>query len=77
MIRAALEHLGVQQSGPAFYQLMARLEDADYVDGWYEQEIVAGQIIRQRHYRITRSGSTARAEIRHFYARAARSLAHG
>ena len=66
------EHLArafkFRQSGPAFYQSMARLEDAGFVEGWYEQQIVAAQIIRERHYRITALGRRSWNETGRFYA---------
>ncbi len=69
-IRKRATQFGVRQGGPAFYQLMARLEDANWVAGWYEQKIVKAQIIRERHYRITAAGRTAWNDTRRFYARA-------
>ena len=69
-IRKRLVQFGVRQGGPAFYQLMARLEDANLVQGWYEQKIVKAQIIRERHYRITAVGRRAWNATRQFYARA-------
>jgi hypothetical protein len=68
-IRARLAKLGVRQGGPAFYQLMSRMEDAGLVSGSYEQEIVDSQIIRQRHYRIAAPGRSAWDHTRRFYAR--------
>jgi DNA-binding PadR family transcriptional regulator len=67
-VRERLREFGVRRSGPGFYQLMARLEDAGLVDGSYRQEIVEGQIIRERHYRITPKGSQAWQASRLFYA---------
>ncbi len=70
-----------RQSGPAFYQMMARMEDAGLVEGWYEQQIVAAQIIRERHYKITALGRRSWNETRRFYASfgktASTGLAHG
>ena len=66
-IRESLEGLDVRKSGPAFYQLMSRLEDGGLVKGEYSQEIVAGQIIRERHYTLTAAGSGAFEESRDFY----------
>ena len=66
-IRERLERFGVRTRGPAFYQLMARLEDGGLVKGFYHQEIVEGQIIRERHYRITARGSLAWKESSEFY----------
>ncbi len=73
-IRGRLAEVGSRKSGPAFYQLMGRMEDAGYVTGWYEQEIVESQIIRQRHYRITAGGGEAWQRARNFYAEAAGSF---
>lgn len=73
-IRGRLLDLGAKKSGPAFYQLMGRMEDAGYVTGWYEQEIVESQIIRQRHYRITAGGGEAWQSARNFYAEATRTF---
>jgi DNA-binding PadR family transcriptional regulator len=69
-IRKRLIEFGVRQGGPAFYQLMARMEDASLLLGWYEQKIVKAQIIRERHYRITAAGRRAWNDTRQFYARA-------
>jgi hypothetical protein len=79
-LRARLRVAGVRQSGPAFYQMMATLEDAGFVSGRYEQQIIEGQIIRERHYKVLASGTTAWKTSRDFYLRttARRSdLAHG
>ena len=65
-VRDRLGDFGVKKSGPAFYQLMARLEDAGYVQGHYEQEIVDGQIIRERCYRILASGRRSWEDCRNF-----------
>jgi DNA-binding PadR family transcriptional regulator len=69
-IRETLRRFRVRQSGPAFYQMMARLEKSDLVEGWYEQEVVDGQIIKERCYRITARGSKAWRECRRFYEKA-------
>jgi DNA-binding PadR family transcriptional regulator len=69
-LRSRLREAGVRQSGPAFYQRMASLEDSGFISGWYEQEIVSAQIIRQRHYKLMASGRKAWEESRDFYARA-------
>jgi len=66
-IRGRLRDAGVRQSGPAFYQLMAGLEDGGFVSGWYEQQIVDGQIIRERHYKVLAAGLRALDESRRFY----------
>ena len=65
-VRERLADFGVRKAGPAFYQLMARLEDAGFVHGRYEQEIVEAQIIRERVYKIRARGVTAWNECRDF-----------
>lgn len=74
VVRARLRDFGVRKSGPGFYQLMARLEDSGLVEGDYHQEIVEGQIIRERHYELTASGSTAWQGSRDFYVDAIRGF---
>jgi hypothetical protein len=80
-LRACLKGEDVRQSGPAFYQMMAGLEDGGFVSGWYEQQIVEGQIIRERHYKVLASGRNAWEGARNFYRRVAGQrrggLAHG
>ena len=66
-IRERLRSFGVSKSGPAFYQLMARLEDAGLVEGTYHQQIVDSQIIRERHYTLTAKGVRAWDASRDFY----------
>jgi len=66
-IRRQLAQLRVRQTGPAFYQMMARLEDEGLVEGWYVQKVVAGQILRERRYSITEAGRKAWSESRRFY----------
>src|SRR3954470_12278398 len=66
-IRKGLGRHGVQRSGPAFYQMMARLEDAALVAGEYDQRIVDGQIIKERRYALTPAGDAAWSSTRAFY----------
>jgi len=66
-LRKALARHGVRRSGPAFYQMMARLEDADLVAGEYDQKVVDAQIIKERRYSLTASGESAWAATRAFY----------
>ena len=63
-IREKLRENGYWQSGPAFYQLMKRLEENDLVEGWYEEDMLDGERIRKRCYRL--NGDAARAAIRAF-----------
>jgi DNA-binding PadR family transcriptional regulator len=72
-VRAQLRQLRVRQTGPAFYQMMARLEDDGLVDGRYEQKVVAGQILRERRYTITDAGRKSWTESRRFYLETIRS----
>jgi DNA-binding PadR family transcriptional regulator len=66
-LRDGLTAWGVRRSGPAFYQMMARLEDAGLVEGWYEQRSVAGQHLKERSYRLTKPGRRALEGTRSFY----------
>lgn len=66
-IRQRLSQAKVRQSGPAFYRMMARLEDAGLVEGYYVQQVIDGQIIKQRHYRLSTSGRRAWESTRRFY----------
>lgn len=68
-LRARLRQDGVKQSAPAFYQMMAVLEDAELVSGWYEQRVIDGQIVRERHYKVMASGRRAAQASRDFYRR--------
>ena len=67
-LRASLRsEKGVSKSGPAFYQLMARLEDANFVNGRYEEKVVEGQRIKERRYQLTGDGERARRKAILFY----------
>lgn len=71
-VRRRLGGLGMRRSGPAFYQLMSRLEDAGLAEGRYEQRVVDGQVIKERHYTITGDGVAAWEATRDFYLQAIR-----
>lgn len=73
-VRGVLKRYRVRQSGPAFYQMMARLERSELVEGWYTQEVVDGQIIKERCYRLTKPGRAAWQECRRFYEEAIGAL---
>jgi DNA-binding PadR family transcriptional regulator len=73
-VRDRLAQYSVRFFFAAFYQLMARMEDAGVVEGWYEQEVVEGQTIRQRHYKITAQGRTACDRSSKFYRLAGQDL---
>lgn len=56
MLREQLRRRGVRRTAPAFYQMMARLEDAGLVEGAYAQRVKAGRGVKERRYRITPAG---------------------
>ena len=66
-LREQLAKSKVKKSGPAFYQMMARLEDANLVEGWYDEKVVEGQMIRERKYKLKGHGRTAYDRIVRFY----------
>ena len=66
-IRCDLGGIGVKSSGPAFYQLMGRLEEGKLIEGRYDQRIVDGQIIKERAYWAKPSGQRAVHQTRAFY----------
>ena len=66
-LRKALLAYGIRRTGPAFYQLMARMEKERLVDGWYEQITVRDQAVTERHYRIAPEGTRRWNEARAFY----------
>lgn len=67
LVRRALSRLGERRSAPAFYQMMARLEEAGLVSGRYDQRVLDGQLIKERHYRVTAAGQRAWERTRDFY----------
>jgi DNA-binding PadR family transcriptional regulator len=71
-LRDALAGYGIRRTGPAFYQLMARLEKDRLVDGWYEQITVGDQAVTERRYRITADGKKRWNDARAFYEHVAR-----
>jgi DNA-binding PadR family transcriptional regulator len=72
-LREALSGYGIRRTGPAFYQLMARLEKERLVDGRYEQITVGDQAVTERRYRITADGKKRWSEARAFYEHVART----
>ncbi len=73
-LRALLAGFGVKNSAPAFYQMMARLEASGLVEGWYDQKLVDGQNVKERRYRLTRTGERAIDATRAFYVARANGL---
>lgn len=66
-VRSRMAHDGVRLTAPAFYQLMARLEDAGLVTGQYVRADGANRALRFRAYRVTGAGVTAVNQSREFY----------
>jgi DNA-binding PadR family transcriptional regulator len=58
-LRKRLEESQVAIKRPAFYRLMARLEDAKFVSGSYSQKAVGDQLVTERKYKITGEGCRA------------------
>ena len=69
-LRRALARRGISRTAPAFYQMMARLEDARLVAGAYDRKVVEGQIIKERRYTLTPAGEHAWNATRAFYTEA-------
>ena len=67
LLRDVLAEHGARKSLAAFYQLMMRLEDAGFVAGWYEQQVVDSQLLKERHYKITAAGVAAWQSVVDFY----------
>jgi DNA-binding PadR family transcriptional regulator len=76
-LRRLMAENKVKKTGPAFYQLMARLEEARFVEGEYSQKIVEGQIIKERFYRITGQGERAMRQTLEFYDNIGEGFASG
>lgn len=66
-IRLALAEEGIDKSGPAFYQLMSRLEEAGLVEGWYDDRLIRDLAVKERHYRLTNGGREAWDQTLDFY----------
>ena len=77
VIRDVVADYGIRRTGAAFYQLMARLERDELVEGWYEPVIVGDQTVRERRYRITAVGARAWRQTRAFYETVAAAAAQG
>jgi DNA-binding PadR family transcriptional regulator len=66
-LRQSLADRKARMSGPAFYQLMARMEEGGLVAGRYDTRSVEGQTIKERRYRLTGRGDRAYAAACEFY----------
>jgi DNA-binding PadR family transcriptional regulator len=71
-IRSRLEEIGEQKSEAAFYQLMARMEQAGLVAGNYLVSVINGQTIKERRYHATIQGMTEFLAAEQFYSQAKR-----
>jgi DNA-binding PadR family transcriptional regulator len=76
-LRDELSKRGISKSGPAFYQIMARLEDAKFVEGCYVQTVIDGQPIKERRYKLTAKGNATWERAYDFYVRFASSVSAG
>lgn len=76
-LRATLASEGARKTPAAFYSLMARLEDAGLVDGWYRTEASQGVTIRERCYRVLGPGVAAWNETNQFYLERGSRGGHG
>jgi len=66
-LRSQAAEYGLRRSAPAFYQMMARLERDQLVDGWYEPVTVGDQAMRERWYCVTPEGRKQWKHARAFY----------
>ncbi len=55
-VREALAEQGKRKSAPSFYMLAAALEDERFIDGWYKERTITGQLAKERYYRLTAHG---------------------
>lgn len=67
-IRRMLTENGVRRSGPAFYQMMSRLEESGLVRGRYRQKVTGGHTVTERRYQLSKAGSAAWERTCEFYA---------
>jgi DNA-binding PadR family transcriptional regulator len=65
-LRALMSQQGASMGRPAFYRLMSRLEEAKFVEGWYELREIDGETVRIRRYKITSAGTAAWQSMRSF-----------
>jgi hypothetical protein len=67
VVRDLLAAHRVRRTAAAFYQMMARLEKASLIAGWYEQVVVGDQAVTERRYRLTETGARLWRQTRDFY----------
>jgi len=68
-MRSALADEGLDKSGPAFYQMMARMEETGLIEGWYGQAQIGDQDVTERRYRLTDKGRKLWDSTLRFYLR--------
>jgi len=73
VVRDVLAQYGVRRTGPAFYQLMGRLEKDRLVQGRYEPITVGDQTVTERWYTITPAGTRRWQAAQAFYEQVARA----
>ena len=66
-VREKLAEEGQRKSLPAFYQMMARLEEAGLVKASTRQLDIDGQKVNERWYKVTGAGLKALHETQEFY----------
>lgn len=70
-LRSALAEQGAEKSLAAFYQLMARIEGAGWVVGWYElvelNNTARRSTFKERWYQLTEAGRGEWTGVRDFY----------
>jgi len=67
-LRELLAREGHRKTAAAFYQFMARCEDAGLVEGRYEPKVVDGVPIKERWYEVTGHGVNEWEKTDAFYA---------
>lgn len=67
-LRTELAKAKQKRSDPAFYLFMSRMEEANFVEGRYEVEVIDGMPLKFRRYRITAHGIKACERTQAFYA---------
>ena len=71
-LRDAITQEGLTQTRASFYQLMARLEDAGFVTGRYEQRTIGDVTVTERVYELTVPGKRVVDSSVEFYRQAFR-----
>jgi DNA-binding PadR family transcriptional regulator len=67
-VRGQLAAEGQRKTTAAFYQLMARMEEAGLVRGRIETKVIDGLTVKERYYTLTGAGVAAYDDFRGFVA---------